>query len=337
VWGSRSAIAALSLIWVAWTLRSEERFLEVASSVGGVRLGAGAVSALRDSAAAADVTVLPQQRRIAVDAGATLLEVIEKDGLSIEAGCRMGMCGADPICVLDGADSLSPIGGDERSTLERLGLADSTRMACCARVRGPVSISLTPERRIAAAGAGPAEGVAPGIERVVIVGNGIAGTTAADYVRRRHGTCSIDLVAREEHFLYNRMAISRLVYGRSAMQGLYLQPDAWYEEQRITPWLNTRAARIDRERRELVLATGEALPYDRLILAAGSEAWVPPIDGIELSQARAARRRDRRRHPLRLPARGPGRRGGDEGETGSLGAARRAARRRLERLRRATR
>jgi ferredoxin len=218
VWGSRSAIAVLSLIWVAWTLRSEERFLEVAASVGGVRLGAGAVSALRDSAAAADVTVLPQQRRIAVDAGATLLEVIEKDGLSIEAGRRMSMCGADPICVLDGADSLSPIGDDERSTLERLGLADSTRMACCARVRGPVSISLTPERRIAAAGAGPAEGVAPGIERVVIVGNGIAGTTAADYVRRRHGTCSIDLVAREEHFLYNRMAISRLVYGRSAMQ-----------------------------------------------------------------------------------------------------------------------
>lgn len=263
VWGSRGAIAALTLIWVARTLRSEERFLEVASSVGGVRLGAGAVSALRDSAAAADVTVLPQQRRIAVEAGATLLEVIEKDGLPIEAGCRMGMCGADPICVLDGADSLS------------------TRMVCCARVRGHVSISLTPERRIAAAGAGLAEGVEPGIERVVIVGNGIAGTTAADYVRRRHPTCS-DLVAREEHFLYNRMAISRLVYGRSAMQGLYLQPDAWYEEQRITPWLNTRAARIDRERRELVLATGETLPYDRLILAAGSEAWMPPIDGMEL-------------------------------------------------------
>ena len=283
VWGSRGAVIVLSLVWVARTLRSEERFLEVASSVGGVRLGAGAVSALRDSAAAAaDVTVLPQQRRIAVEAGATLLEVIEKDGLPIESGCRMGMCGADPICVLDGADSLSPIGDDERSTLERLGLADSTRMACCARVRGPVSISLTPERRIASAAAGPVEGVEPGIERVVIVGNGIAGTTAADYVRRRHPSCSIDLVAREEHFLYNRMAISRLVYGRSAMQGLYLQPDAWYEEQRITPWLNTRAARIDRERRELVLATGEALPYDRLILAAGSEAWVPPIEGIEL-------------------------------------------------------
>ena len=59
VWGSRGAIIVLTLIWVARTLQKEERFLEVASSVGGVRLGAGAVSALRDSAAGADVTVLP--------------------------------------------------------------------------------------------------------------------------------------------------------------------------------------------------------------------------------------------------------------------------------------
>src|SRR5206468_1860716 len=116
-------------------------------------------------------------------------------------------------------------------------------------VRGVVSISVTPERRLAAAPAEVGAGVDPGIERVVIVGNGIAGTTAADYVRRNHPSCSIDLIAREEHLLYNRMAISRLVYGRSAMQGLYLQPEAWYEEHRITPWLNTRAARIDRDRR----------------------------------------------------------------------------------------
>ena len=44
------------------------------------------------------------------------------------------------------------------------------------------------------------------------------------------------------------MGITRLIYGRSAMQGLYLNPDAWYEEHQITTWLNTRALSIDRER-----------------------------------------------------------------------------------------
>ena len=80
-----------------------------------------------------------------------------------------------------------------------------------------------------------------------MLGNGIAGVTAADHVRRRHPECQIDLVADEPHPLYNRMGINRLIYGRSAMAGLYLNPDAWYEERRIETWLNTRAARIDRD------------------------------------------------------------------------------------------
>ena len=55
---------------------------------------------------------------------------------------------------------------------------------------------------------------------MVIVGNGIAGVTAADHVRRRHPDCQIDVVANEPYPLYNRMGIGRLVYGSSAMVGL---------------------------------------------------------------------------------------------------------------------
>ena len=51
----------------------------------------------------------------------------------------MGVCGADPVCVKHGMENLSAITDDERSTLERLGLAENTRMACCARVQGPVT------------------------------------------------------------------------------------------------------------------------------------------------------------------------------------------------------
>ena len=114
-----------------------------------------------------------------------------------------------------------------------------------------------------------------------MLGNGIAGVTAADHVRRRHPLAQIDLVAEESHHLYNRMGIARLIYGRSAMQGLYLNPDAWYDEHGITPWLNTRA-RQDRpaRRSRSLLGSGEALPYDRLILATGSSSFVPPIEGF---------------------------------------------------------
>src|SRR3712207_7999663 len=56
------------------------------------------------------------------------LEAAEAGGLPIESGCRMGVCGADPVCVKDGMENLSAITDDERSTLDRLGLADNTRM-----------------------------------------------------------------------------------------------------------------------------------------------------------------------------------------------------------------
>lgn len=282
VWPSRGVLLALTLVWIARSWQKEVRFFEEVSAPPAMRVGDEALAAI--SAAGSrerpEVTILPERRRIAVEAGATLLDVIERGGLSIEAGCRMGMCGSDPICVEEGEANLSPVDGSERMTLERLGLENGHRMACCARVLGPVAMSLEPKasaQPIAAIGralGGPSFG------RVVVIGNGIAGITAADHARRRDAACAIDVIGRERHHLYNRMAITRLIHGRSAMQGLYLMPDAWYDQNRITPWLNTRATRIDRERQAVHLATGETLPYERLIIAAGSSSFVPPIDGF---------------------------------------------------------
>ena len=116
---------------------------------------------------------------------------------------------------------------------------------------------------------------------VVVIGGGIAGVTAADFIRRGHPDCEIHLVGQESHALYNRMGISRLVYGRSAMQGLYLLPEQWYDDHGVHAWLNTVAPRIDVRAQRVLLGTGEALPYDRLILAMGSSASRPSIDGLD--------------------------------------------------------
>lgn len=280
VWGLRGTVWVLAAIWLVRTWRKEAVFVEQATAPAPVRLGAGALDAARAKQAGdPEITFEPSGLRLVAKPGATLLDLAESGEQTIEAGCRMGVCGADPVCVVSGMDNLSPISSDEQATLERLGYAENTRMACCARIEGPVTIALTPER----AGAGApkrVEGFTPDrdVKRVVIVGNGIAGVTAADHVRRRHPDCQIDVVANEPYPLYNRMGIGRLVYARSAMVGLQLLPDAWYEENGITCWLNTFATGLDRERREIALGTGEALPYDRLILATGSDSFVPPIE-----------------------------------------------------------
>ena len=284
-WPGRAAVLVLTILWVFRSWSKERQLAATATGSPNVGVGKSATAVLdREAAAGPEVTWLPGERRVAATPGVTLLEAAERSGLPLESGCRMGVCGADPVWIVAGAENLSELGRDERGTLERLGLADSARMACCARVSGPVSVSLAPERREpAAAGAAAALDADSSVRRVVVVGNGIAGVTAAEHVRRRLPDCEIDLVARERHHLYNRMAITKLLYGRAAMKGLYLMPEEWYDEQRITCWLNTRASRIDRKRNVLVLGTGEELPYDRLILTAGSASFLPRFEGSDLS------------------------------------------------------
>ncbi len=277
VWGARGALYALSAFWLYRSYTRERRAAAPAT-------GAAAPAASAEVPAAdgePGVRLMPEDRQFAVAAGTSLLDALEQAGVAMEAGCRMGMCGADPVCVTAGRENLSPASDQEAATISRLGFGESTRMACCARVRGPVTVSMSPgAEEEDEAEAKPAEGVDTSIERVVVVGNGIAGITAADWVRRRHPTCAIDVVSREHHPLYNRMAIAKLIHGRSGMRGLYLQPDEWYEKNRITTWLNTRATAIDRAGRTVTLATGERLEYDRLILAPGSSSFVPPITGM---------------------------------------------------------
>ena len=281
-WPVSGTIFVLSLLWIARTRVAELQF----AWTTGVRkepvlLQSPKVPA-RPSAenAAARVRFEADGQCVGADLGMSLLDVAERGGLSIEAGCRMGVCGADPVAVLDGMDHLSACESDELKTLKRLGLGRSSRMACCARIQGgEVTVSLTPER--VTGGVSSAARYDGSIVSVVVIGNGIAGVTAADFVRRGHPDCEIHLVGAEPHALYNRMGISRLVHGRSAMQGLYLLPEQWYDEHRVTAWLNTMATGIHLRSQIVRLGTGETLPYDRLILAMGARAAVPDIEGLD--------------------------------------------------------
>ncbi len=286
VWPFRLLILGLTLFWIYRTWQKETKFVEQTVIPLTAHVGAqdSLVSHQASMVGNPEVLIAPEGKRIVATKGVTLLDLIEQNGLPIEAGCRMGVCGADPVCIVDGMGNLSKISSDERTTLERLGLAPNTRMACVARVRGHCKVSLTPEKPdLFSTSFIQGAKFDKSVEKVVIIGNGIAGVTAADHVRRRHPHCEIHLIGRERHHLYNRMAITRLIYGRSAMQGLYLLPEKWYDDYNITCWLNTQATGVDVDGQTVTLGTGETLPYDRLILTTGSSAYVPALEGADLT------------------------------------------------------
>jgi nitrite reductase (NADH) large subunit len=242
-----------------------------------------ALEAIRDRASG---------RSFGIDPEHTLLEIFEGGGLMVAYGCRSGVCGADPVAIVGGQENLSAAGPAEQETLRRLGLEGRARMACVCRARGPVEVDLKADLQALSWSSSQQSGstdapstdlaVQAGIGRVVIIGNGVAGTTAAELLRRDSPSCRIDLITRESQHFYNRMALGRVVSSRSGLDGLQLMPAAWFEQRRITVWLNTIANHIDPVRREVHLGTGETLVYDRLILAPGGAAIVPDVPGVRL-------------------------------------------------------
>ena len=254
-WAIRAAAIALAATWFVRTLRKEKPFLERATATPARRAVVRAGGALgRGQPASPAAPRSRSSRRTSTSCpkpGQSLLEIAEANGLPIEAGCRMGICGADPVAIkerdgLHVAD-LRRRAGDARAA-RAAPRTRGWRAACASPGRSRSRSRPTRPRRRPSA-ASPGFNYDRDVKRVVVIGNGIAGVTAADHLRRRHPECAIDLIADEPHHLYNRMGISRLVYGRSAMQGLYLNPDGWYDDRGITTWLNTRALWIDRGKR----------------------------------------------------------------------------------------
>ncbi|MBT9487376.1 MAG: FAD-dependent oxidoreductase [Rubrivivax sp.] len=236
--------------------------------------GADGAAEVTDRATGIAFQVAPDQ---------TLLEAIEHAGLKISFGCRAGVCGADPVAVCEGGEHLSPPGDDELATLRRLGLEGRARLACMCTVRGPVLIDrdaqsapvpISIQRKPTVDKAALA-----GVGRVVIVGDGVAGMSAAEALRRDSPTLRIELVANEPHAFYNRMGIGRLIYDSAAMDALALVPADWAAQRDVKLHRGAVAVRLDRENRRVGLASGEWLRYDRLILATGARS-LPPEDSF---------------------------------------------------------
>ncbi len=114
----------------------------------------------------------------------------------------------------------------------------------------------------------------------VIVGAGPAGVTAAETLRKVDPAGSVTLVGNEPDPPYGRMAIPYLLIGKVDEQGTYLRKsDDHFENLGIT-YVQGEAKSVSPDK--LVLNDGEDLAYDKLLVATGSHAIKPPVDGLDL-------------------------------------------------------
>lgn len=117
--------------------------------------------------------------------------------------------------------------------------------------------------------------------RYVIVGNGVAGTTAAETLRKNDPQCSITLLTDEPHPLYNRVALPPYLKHRATREKVFLRTVEQHQQRGIDLRLETRVERVDAEGRTVVTTNGEELPYDALLIATGGRPAKVRTEGAE--------------------------------------------------------
>jgi len=116
--------------------------------------------------------------------------------------------------------------------------------------------------------------------RYVIVGNGFAGTTAAEQLRKHDPSCTIILFTDEPYTLYNRIALPPMLRKQVTEQKVIMRDLEWHEKHKIELHLETRVERVVSEE-HVVQAGGKSYPYDALLVATGGRPNPHPAPGCD--------------------------------------------------------
>jgi nitrite reductase (NADH) large subunit len=137
---------------------------------------------------------------------------------------------------------------------------------------GAIWIRSTPLRRTA------------GVRKLVVVGNGMAGMKVVEELLAiAPKAYDITVFGAEPHGNYNRILLSPLLAGEKRLEDIVLHPLQWYAQNGVTLHAGDPVVEIDRLRRVVRSKQGVEQPYDRLLLATGSNPIMLPIAGTELA------------------------------------------------------
>ncbi len=119
--------------------------------------------------------------------------------------------------------------------------------------------------------------------RIVVAGYGMVGARFVEELRRRDPDgrrVRVSVFGAEPHLAYNRVLLSTVLAGGLSQDAVRLHDRGWAAKHRVDLRTGVSVTSIDRAARRVALSDGTDEPFDELVLATGSCAWIPPTDGL---------------------------------------------------------
>lgn len=120
------------------------------------------------------------------------------------------------------------------------------------------------------------------MKKIIVVGNGMVGYKFCEkfVAQEQSKGFEITVFGEEPRPAYDRVHLSEFFENQDA-KALEMAPAEWYKENGVTLVVGERVSDIDRNNKTITTSKDRGFPYDHLVLATGSSAFVPPIKGVE--------------------------------------------------------
>ena len=118
-------------------------------------------------------------------------------------------------------------------------------------------------------------------ESHVIIGDGVAGSSAAETIREKDPDAEVTVVTEEGEPLYNRILIKEFAKGNLPEAPLSIHEEGWYADRDIDLRLDTVVTGVDVEANAIHTHGGEEIGYDKLLLAVGGTPAQLPVENSD--------------------------------------------------------
>ena len=115
----------------------------------------------------------------------------------------------------------------------------------------------------------------------VIIGNSAAAVGTMEGIRQIDKNGKITVISDESYHTYSRPLISYWLMGKVTDKNIFYRSPDFYEKNGVETILGCRAVKIDAAAKNVLLADGRMIPYDKLMAATGSKPFVPPMNGMD--------------------------------------------------------